>query len=305
MARDGQLDLTMPVATLTDLASIDPTPTVEHLAMSQSGLGAYEGPTVSSHYSAGVRLEPTELLNVAMLSGPVFQPGAQFDYGNINFGLLSLVIEAVTREPLALVVRPEVLDPLGLEMWLAASEKLPDGYIDWQDIQLSHNTAENFLLIRNGGRARSQAIEVSIAWRPWADWDLTTSGALIDAELREDATGVFGRKGDRLPGSARTRLANIIQQNVHLGDHGAYLRVEHQYIGKSRSTIHYRISESLGDYHHINLRVDVQFGQFEGAAFISNLTGSDAKVAALPTKRPATAVRLRPRTVGLMLRARS
>src|SRR5579872_348471 len=125
LIRRGLLDLTQPAAQLLRTIPLDPAITVEHLLMNRSGLGEYEGIMFGPSYAGTVHLEPHELVKLAALNGVRFAPGECFDYSNINFVLLGLGIEAVTGAPLAEAVRREILQPLGLEMWFAATEALP------------------------------------------------------------------------------------------------------------------------------------------------------------------------------------
>jgi len=72
-------------------------------------------------------------------------------------------------------------------------------YIDWKDIQLDE-IINNFVLIGNGGTARSQGVEASAAYTPFRGLNLSANLAYTDAHLTEDAVGVGGLDGARLPG---------------------------------------------------------------------------------------------------------
>jgi CubicO group peptidase (beta-lactamase class C family) len=59
------------------------------------------------------------------LRGPIDPPGDHFEYANINTVILALIIEALTETTFEQAARRLILDPLNLEMWFAAREKLP------------------------------------------------------------------------------------------------------------------------------------------------------------------------------------
>lgn len=78
-------------------------------------------------------------------------------------------------------------------------------YIDWTDIQLrqvDQSTGSSYYA--NGGNAKSQGFEASIAWMPLDLLTITGNLAYTDAVLTEDAPeGTYGLRGDRLPFSAK------------------------------------------------------------------------------------------------------
>lgn len=93
-------------------------------------------------------------------------------------------------------------------------------YIDWSDIQLrqvDQSTGESYYA--NGGKAKSQGIEASLAWRPVAGLTVTGSAALTDAVLQEDTrAGTYGLRGDRLPYSAKRTGSLSVVKDFMVGD---------------------------------------------------------------------------------------
>jgi outer membrane receptor protein involved in Fe transport len=71
-------------------------------------------------------------------------------------------------------------------------------YVDWTDIQLSAIFG-NFSVRGNGGKARTQGFEWTLAFRPVTGLNLSLNGAYIDAALSESATTLGAKKGDELP----------------------------------------------------------------------------------------------------------
>jgi D-alanyl-D-alanine carboxypeptidase len=108
---------------------------VRQLLQHTSGLADYEtDPEYLAPYLAGdfgYHWQPTEL--VAMSNGlpPVFPPGdTEFaSYSNTNYIVAGLVLEAVTGEPIDVVLRKQILDPEHLRDTSFPTEPgLPDPY---------------------------------------------------------------------------------------------------------------------------------------------------------------------------------
>jgi D-alanyl-D-alanine carboxypeptidase len=57
---------------------------------------------------------PRELVAIATSHPPLFAPGARWAYSNTNYFLLGLIVERVTREPLAIELRRRIFAPLHL-----------------------------------------------------------------------------------------------------------------------------------------------------------------------------------------------
>jgi hypothetical protein len=86
--------------------------------------------------------------------------------------------------------------------------------------------------------------------------------------------------------------------------HGAYLRVSGQYIGSAYTDFNSQGLE-FGDFFTASARAGVKLEHFEIVGFVDNLTNRNGIASAtdLSPFNVATAYRIRPRTVGLTLRA--
>lgn len=76
--------------------------------------------------------------------------------------------------------------------------------IDWSDVQivtsfLSSETNLSYTVVGNGGDARSRGFEWGLTLRPADGFVIGWTGAYTDATLRDDAPGLGGQSGDRLP----------------------------------------------------------------------------------------------------------
>jgi len=101
LAEEGKLDLHKPVTTYLPWLKIESkfSPfTTHHLLSHTSGL-------------SGV---PLLLRTAGTTLGVSFEPGTNWVYSNIGYGLLGLLIEAVDKKPFADAMRQRVLNPLGM-----------------------------------------------------------------------------------------------------------------------------------------------------------------------------------------------
>jgi outer membrane receptor protein involved in Fe transport len=117
-------------------------------------------------------------------------------------------------------------------------------YIDWKDIQL--NTASTnwgFYVVQNGGKAKSQGIEAQVEGRS-GGLRYALGYTFVDAKLTRDfytpeaVPALRGRKGDRLPGSARHILTASADYRFDLGsDTSLTLRGDGFYQSSTRNAI--------------------------------------------------------------------
>ena len=91
--------------------------------------------------------------------------------------------------------------------------------IDWRDVQLGVEDSIGNQYTINGGRARSQGLEVSIEEKPLAGTTIGAWVAFSDAELTKPipSGGAEGNRGDKLPYSTRFSGNLSLQQEFPLG----------------------------------------------------------------------------------------
>jgi len=96
-------------------------------------------------------------------------------------------------------------------------------YIDWKNVQVETSTPNwGFFAAQNGGRARSQGIEVELSGSLGADWRYGFSYAFVDAKLidpvlRVDKPSVVvAPAGTRLPGTARNTISASLEHAFNL-----------------------------------------------------------------------------------------
>lgn len=118
-------------------------------------------------------------------------------------------------------------------------------YIDWKDVQVETSTPNwGFYAAQNGGRARSQGLELELsgrlasAWR----WGLNytyVDAKLVDPVLRVDKPSVIvAPAGTRLPGTARHTLSGSLEHTRELGNGWLWVnRLTAYYQGETENAI--------------------------------------------------------------------
>lgn len=188
-------------------------------------------------------------------------------------------------------------------------------YINWSDIQVAL-VKNDVNYVGNAGSAGIYGGEFEGVAKPVAWLDVGGSLSLSHGALTHDVpnltrvTGLIGVKsGDLLPASPETQVTVFSQGNFSLMNRDAYVRISDSYIG-SEYTDFDRQGTRFGDYNTVDLRAGIYLHHLEVVAFAKNLTNSDgAQSASDPTyvgpvpANPQLAYRIRPRTVGLTVRA--
>jgi outer membrane receptor protein involved in Fe transport len=160
-------------------------------------------------------------------------------------------------------------------------------HIDWSDIQLlATDAASGFSFNSNGGKAKSDGFELTLAARPMPGLELSANAAYTNARLSEDvpadtAGRIPARKGDQLPFTPKfaTALNADYQWAVggnalaHFG--GSWRHVSGQtasYDAVFRQTFNHQ--RHVDSYDVFDLNAGVDFGRFDVQAFVKNLGNS-------------------------------
>jgi iron complex outermembrane receptor protein len=183
-------------------------------------------------------------------------------------------------------------------------------YIDWSRIQLLADV-QNFGVNINGGRARSDGVEASLTYTPFAGLNLSANGAYTDATLRSDTPALLGGfKGNALPYSAKWTGALNADYGFAIADATrAFVGGSLRYVGDRKSDFDATIGQiELPSYTSVDLhggidwknyRIEVYAKNVNNARGILSLTGYGAT--------PYGAVQAgieRPRTIGVSLSAK-
>ncbi|MGE0396855.1 MAG: serine hydrolase domain-containing protein [Kofleriaceae bacterium] len=115
LSDEGALSLADPIDTWVPGFSLGAEVTIERALGHLTGLYNFTD-DASFLNRVAVPIAPADLVAFALEHPRAFTPpGQSYSYSNTNFVLLAMVIEAVTGEDYASVVRARFLDPLGLE----------------------------------------------------------------------------------------------------------------------------------------------------------------------------------------------
>jgi outer membrane receptor protein involved in Fe transport len=153
-------------------------------------------------------------------------------------------------------------------------------YIDWRNIQISE-AVDVTGFVGNGGRAKSQGVELSLEAHPLTGLKLSGWVAYNDAVLTQDLpaaavlAGFYGASGDRLPLASRFSASVSAQQGFPLGAQTS------GYIGATASYVGDRVGDfvaqgtprqDLPAYTKTDLRAGAKHGDWNVDAYVNNLT---------------------------------
>ena len=120
-------------------------------------------------YYYGRRPFPTaNELMLALKSPPLIKPNRRFKYSNLGFGLLGLVIEAVTGEPYVRWIKREIVDAMGLrettpDMPMPRGAPLAKGHTD--EMLLGKRAAVSSDYVSEHSRLPSGSYRQQATWR--------------------------------------------------------------------------------------------------------------------------------------------
>jgi outer membrane receptor protein involved in Fe transport len=179
--------------------------------------------------------------------------------------------------------------------------------MDWDDIQVPIQSG-GIGGLGNGGTARSQGIEVAIVLEPAPGLTLGANGAYTDSKLTEDAPGVGGLAGDRLPNIPKFSGSLTADYAFRLGARteariGAGLR----HVGRRFSAVVSNpFAVDVSAYSALDLHASVMIDdRFSIRVYARNLTDEGGPYSRTlvndALNRPAyiSVVPLQPRTIGL------
>ncbi len=198
-------------------------------------------------------------------------------------------------------------------------------YIDWSDIQLLqtvtlvvNGSTLRRSLIANAGSASSKGFDFAARYSPTPALTFGLTGGYTDAQLEDNAPGLGGSAGERIPYTPRFQLSGTVDYEIDLGeDRSLALGAAARHVG-NRTTYFSglpggdpggNVNALMPSYNIIDLRAALTLGSFEIAARITNLTdkrailsavskGTDAVTGAFTSAQAAVA---QPRTFGVTI----
>jgi outer membrane receptor protein involved in Fe transport len=173
-------------------------------------------------------------------------------------------------------------------------------YIDWKDIQIRASSGGlNYTL--NGGRAKSQGVELAVESRPLPGMTINAWVARNIAELTEDFppdSTTPGRSGQSLPGATPWSGNFSIDQDFPLGSlatgsvGGSWV-----YVGKREGGFG---TLALPSYTQLDLRAGARYESWTLDLFLTNVADKRGSLSGTETPGAVSElVYIRPRTVGI------
>lgn len=180
-------------------------------------------------------------------------------------------------------------------------------YIDWSGVQILQTDALANPYTSNGGKAKSQGVELSLSARPADGWTISTWIAYNDAVLAEDfpaGSSAYGKKGDRLPNSSRFSGNVGIQRHFEISDDASgFLGGTLSYIGDMYGIFMPTAArQHFSKYARLDLSGGVNAGSWSFNVYMNNVT--DKRVAiggGLGTFPPYAFGFIQPRNYGLSI----
>jgi outer membrane receptor protein involved in Fe transport len=250
-------------------------------------------------YLATARYALTKTSNVYARAANGYRPG----------GPNVVVLDPNTGQPLAPTTFKsdslwsyEVGYKADLDRTLSVDAALYD--IKWKDMQ-QFSAVNGISVIVNAGQAQVDGAELSLHYRPTAQWVFDAAYTYIDARLTEDAPGL-GASGARLPNSAKhsahASATYLFEAYGHHGQAGADLH----YVGdrnagfEGSSTLP---NYKLPSYTLFDLHASVDFRVVQVGLFARNLADKRAQLGASTTLVPlggyVQVTPVQPRTIGV------
>ncbi len=185
-------------------------------------------------------------------------------------------------------------------------------HVDWKDIQL-FEVVDNTGINGNGGTARTQGVEWSVAFLPVHGLTLQWVGAYTDAKLTSPAPAVNANDGDPLPYAPKwsTSLDGEYRWAA-FSNFNAFAGATWSYVG-SRSTDFASSTAAtpgqleLPSYNTIGLRLGIENDHYRVALFAKNLNDSRGATNYVGSGAPGLAGELtviQPRTIGVTVGAK-
>jgi iron complex outermembrane recepter protein len=187
-------------------------------------------------------------------------------------------------------------------------------HIDWRDIQIETNYS-GFTTSGNGGTARSDGFEASVAIKPVQGLNIALNFAYTDARLTQDAPGVNGRDGDRLPNVPKWAAAVNVDEDFNLtAKLAGFVGGGVHYVGERESGF---VTGSPADYQRpplpayttVDLRTGLNYQHYSLVLYAKNVANRRGfnninSMALSGFEAPFTAALIQPRTVGFAVAAK-
>jgi outer membrane receptor protein involved in Fe transport len=194
---------------------------------------------------------------------------------------------------------------LGLKSSLADSRVVFNAAlyrINWDDIPIRIFPAGNCSIPTNGGKAKSEGIEIELNAQLASS--LQANVNLSYGEMTLEETSSIGDEGDNLPGSADVNVSAGLQYDFTMANYESFARIDYVYLSEYFGTPQEDEFGALpaGDFSQINFKIGITVDKITADLFVNNLTNDNGLTWVDPTNSlfgVNRANRIRPRTIGL------
>jgi len=190
-------------------------------------------------------------------------------------------------------------------------------YIDWKNIQVSlQNQLGNYT--GNASEARNFGVEFQVDAKP-VSWLLLGAAFQLskneisknDPTVSRPATGLVGvQDGDVLPAAPEAQASTYAEVDFPVAGYQGYVRATASYLGDEWTDFEHN-GTKFGGFAQESVRAGLNFGSYEAVLFVNNLSNSQGATGALDAQLAGPVIinnqelfRIRPRTVGVTLRAK-
>jgi len=174
--------------------------------------------------------------------------------------------------------------------------------IEWQGIPVARTADCGFGVTLNAGEAESTGIEVEGQWLVSDMWSLNYGASYVQAELTADAAGL-GNSGDRLPGAPEFQASLGLQADFSMAGRPVFARADIAHTGEYFNNLQEQ-GVNAGDFTTLNVRIGADITERVSLDFFArNLTGEEGLTWVETEIGDGRANFIRPRTIGLELRA--
>lgn len=179
-------------------------------------------------------------------------------------------------------------------------------YIDWKNIQITLLTPQSIGYRVNGGRAKSQGVELSLETRLLQGVTIAAWAAWNDAQLTEDlppTSNVHAFDGDRLPNSSRFSGSFSLEQEFPVAGMTGFWGGSVSYNGdrKGLFTGDPQLRQSFPGYAKTDLRAGVKRDAWNAHVFVNNVADKRGVYTGNLIGTAPFVNYIQPRTVGLSL----
>ena len=180
-------------------------------------------------------------------------------------------------------------------------------HVDWTNIQL-REVVGGFGINANGGSARSQGFEWTLAYVPVAGLTFQYTGAYTDAKLTSDAPAINASSGDRLPYAPE--WSNALDGEYKwpmMADYSGFVGATWSYVGSRSSDFNTSAATPPGQavlpsYSTYAVRAGVENAHYQFPLYGKNLSDSRGFTNYASSGSPYSAVTVtQPLTIGMLM----